>query len=167
MRRQVDRELARARLARGAVRAAAEARTVVDRVVQVLRRTPAGSRLDWQVRVPPGHSLRIDDDDLTEALGALLENAARHARTTVTVTAAASEDRIVLVLADDGPGIAAERLARLEAGDDPDAGFGLTIAKEAIEAAGGTLTLTPAGPGLAVRMTLPRAEPSPHPARTP
>ena len=79
MRRHVDRELARARIASGDRTAASDPAQVIPRLVAVLRRTRDGARLDWEVETPPGLLARIDPDDLTEALGALLENAARHA----------------------------------------------------------------------------------------
>ena len=52
--------------------------------------------------LPQAVALRIDPDDLTEALGALLENAARHARSRVWVGMRADDDRTAVIIRDDG-----------------------------------------------------------------
>lgn len=86
MRRHVERELARARLASGRGTATAAPAAVARAVVAVVSRTPAGSRLDWQVEIAEDARLAIDPDDLAEALGNLAENAARHAVARVRFT---------------------------------------------------------------------------------
>ena len=137
---------------------------VVDRVVAVVRKTPAGARLAWTVAVPASLSAAIDADDLTEILGNLLENAARHAATGVAVAAETSEQGVSLFIDDDGPGIApGERDAALRRGGrldthGPGAGIGLAIAGDLAEMWGGSLRLdaAPIG-GLRVMVRLPAA----------
>ena len=77
MRRNVERELARARIADGSANGRADVGNVVRQVVAVVRRTPDGTGLEWVVDLPPTLEARIDPDDLAEALGNLVENAAR------------------------------------------------------------------------------------------
>ncbi|MBI1218268.1 MAG: sensor histidine kinase [Rhodobacteraceae bacterium] len=165
MHRHVDRELTRARIAARAPAAQCDLAPVVTRVLSVIRRTPEGQRIDWVVTVPERLVARIDADDLTEALGALIENAARHARTQVTIAGRRTADGAMLVLSDDGPGIPGDRLttllargARLDTGGSG-SGLGLSIAAEIITAAGGTLTLAnrAGAAGLDVALTLPAA----------
>ena len=77
----------------------------------------------------------------------LLDNAARHARSTVVATIDGGE----LVVEDDGPGIPAadrervfERFTRLDEGRARDAGgsgLGLSIVRAAVDAHGGTVTI--------------------------
>ena len=163
MRRTVDRELARARTAARAGDAGTDAGTdagqVAARLVSVLRRTPDGGRLDWQMDIPAGTHVALYEADLSEALGALAENAARHARTRVTLSARAQGGRVLLSVTDDGPGIPPDRRAALTArhgrADESGTGLGLAIAAEITEAAGGTLTLADAAPGLTVTLALP------------
>lgn len=154
MRRLVDRELARARIQSDRVGALAEPAVVVARVVAVLRRMPKGAQVDWRIAAPPGLRARIDTDDLTEALGALCENALRHAAGRVRVAVRAEDGWIAIRIADDGPGVAEDDLQRLSqrglrldtAGDGQ--GIGLAIAADIAQAAGGELTFANANPGL-------------------
>lgn len=169
MGRHIDRELARARIALSGPGVASDPATVATRLLGVLRRTGAGERLRWQTDFTPGLRLRVDADDLTEALGAVLENAARHARTSVRVTAAAGPaGRAALLIRDDGPGIPEEHLETLterglrldQAGLAPGGtGLGLAIAREITEAAGGALSLRNLDPGLEVRLEFSLAGP--------
>lgn len=159
MRRTVDRELARARTAARAADAAADPARVADRLIAVLRRTPDGARLDWQQEIPQGMAVALDEADLAEALGALAENAARHALSNVAISTRTVGDRLHLSITDDGLGIPKserEMLMRRHArADETGTGLGLAIANDIAEAAGGTLTLEDAAPGLTALLNLP------------
>lgn len=164
MRRHVERELARTRSAARTRNARADVALVAGRVISVLMRTPDGARLDWHQAVPDGLAAALDESDLAEALGALAENAARHARNHVTLTARILDGTTLGIdMTDDGPGIPEHRLAGLSARgarlDESDAGsgLGLAIARDIAEAAGGQLTLESGGAGLSAGLTLPRA----------
>jgi len=163
MRRHVERELARARIASAGRAAACDPAQIVPRLVAVLRRTRDGARVDWDLDTRPGLLARIDPDDLTEALGALLENAARHAAGRVRVATARAGASVAITVADDGPGIAPPELARLTSRGarldlgGPGAGLGLAIAREIAEAAGGGLDLANGATGLAAVLRLPAA----------
>jgi len=147
MRRHVDRHLARARIAAGNPDARARIADVVGRVVAVVARTPAGARLAWPVDVPADAVGRIDPDDLAEAIGNLAENAARHARSRVAIAVRRAAGVFVVAVADDGPGIPADRLAEVLArGGRLDqsgggAGLGLAIVGDIAEAWGGRFDL--------------------------
>jgi signal transduction histidine kinase len=166
MRRTVDRELARARTAARAVDAKADPAHVANGLIAVLRRTPEGGRLHWQQTIPAGLVVALDEADLAEAMGALAENAAHHARGKVVMSARVQEDRLQLTIADDGAGIAQhdrDRLMRRHArADEMSTGLGLAIASEIAEAAGGMLTLGDAAPGLAASLSLPLAGRNQH-----
>lgn len=162
MRRLVDRELARARIQSDRRSASAEPGMVLRKIIGVLQRSPMGEAIDWRVEAAPGLIARIDPDDLTEALGALLENAMRHARSEVACTVAAEGARVLISIRDDGPGVAEADLARLiqrgvrldEGGDGQ--GIGLAIVADIVEAAQGELTLRNANPGLLAEIRLAR-----------
>jgi signal transduction histidine kinase len=111
-----------------------------------------------------GAQLDANADQLVRAVRNLLDNAARHARTTVTVTLCETERAVVLSVADDGPGIPAdqrdrvfERFARLDgarARDEGGTGLGLAITREVVHAHGGTITVDDA-PGARFTIALP------------
>lgn len=160
MRRLVDRELTRARIQSGRNASTARPGEVLEKIVRVLRRTPAGAELDWHVRAPAGLVARIDPDDLTEALGALMENAVRHAFARIEASARISGGEILITIRDDGPGVPDASLegllrrgARLDMSGDGQ-GIGLAIVADIAEAAGGRLDLRNAHPGLRAELRL-------------
>jgi len=163
MRRHVDRELVRARTAIGSATARAPIAEVIERVVNVVSRTPAGERLDCSFSVLDDLAGRIDADDLAEAIGNLVENAARHARTRVMVEAERDDGDIVIRVKDDGPGIPPERLAQaLARGGRLDqigegAGLGLAIVREIAEAWKGKLEVRTDPAGLEALFIVPDA----------
>jgi signal transduction histidine kinase len=160
MRRHVDRELARTRMAAGAPDARARIEDVVQHVLAVVARTPEGARLDWAVDIPHDAVGRIDADDLAEAIGNLAENASRHARQKVTLRARREGDFIIVSIVDDGPGIPAARLAEaLARGGRLDrlgsgAGLGLAIVGDIAEAWGGRLEVRNGATGLEVDLSV-------------
>lgn len=162
MRRHVERELARARSGATADNVSANVAAVAQRVMRVMERTPEGERLAWTLDVPPGLLARIDPEDLTEALGNLTENAARHAVRAVAVQARADRGNIALEVSDDGPGIPPERAqealrrgGRLDSSGS--AGLGLAIVGDIAEAWGGTLTIAAPDQGCRVVLHIPAA----------
>ncbi len=154
MQRHVDRELARARLAAGSGEARARIADVAERIVAVVARTPEGARLRWSVDVPPDQMARIDPDDLTEAIGNLVENAARYARESVSLRSRRDGGQYVITITDDGPGIPDEYLAdalargaRLDQSGSG-AGLGLAIVGDIAEAWDGRFAIGNVTPGL-------------------
>ena len=163
IRRHVDRELARARLAPGvSSKASCRVGEAAAGVIAVIKRTPGGKRLSFLIDVAEDFTAPVDEGDLSEILGNLVENAARFARSSVQVNAWASDGEISIAVADDGPGIPdADRQAALSRGVQLDSkggssGLGLAIVSDIVEAYGGRLTMTNADPGLVVTIALPR-----------
>lgn len=158
MQRTVERELARVRLASSRRASEANVAAVIEQLARVVQRTPDGERLDWIIDVPPDLKAPIDHDDLSEAVGNLIENAARHARHTLSVTGTNDAEAISLIVADDGMGIPEDHVQEvLRRGGRLDergsgAGLGLAIASEIAESWGATLTLENTGPGLAATL---------------
>jgi signal transduction histidine kinase len=161
MDRHIRRELARARVAGAAGAALTDPSAAITAVLAVLKRTPDGSRLSWHVAIEPGLKARIDADDLIEGLGALAENAARHARSSVWLTAERRGTLAAVSVRDDGPGAPPEAFARIRTRGErldarlPGHGLGLAIAAEIAEMAGGSLELAGAAPGLEATMLVP------------
>ena len=163
IRRHVDRELARVRVAPAAATQAArsDVAAVAARVIAVVKRTPQGERLTFTINAPPGLSAAIDEADLAEILGNLIENAARYARRQVRVAAEDRGGASQISVSDDGPGIpdqahaaALARGVRLDTSGGT--GLGLAIVSDVVDAYGGHLDIGNAGPGLSVTVTLPQ-----------
>ena len=134
-------------------------------------------------RVPVAHRLpagplvaHLDPDHLRRVVVNLVENAQRHAATTVQVTVEDRPDLLVIDVDDDGPGIAEadrdrvfQRFTRLDESRTTDtggSGLGLPIARDLARALGGTLDLydPPDGAGCRFRVIIPRQRPEePHP----
>ena len=162
MRRHVDRELARARLAAGSGDARARVADVAERIVGVVARTPAGAKVAWSIDVGPEHVARIDPDDLAEVIGNLVENAARYARTRVKIGSRIVAAMLVVTVADDGPGIPQEHLEMaLARGNRLDgsgsAGLGLAIVGDIADAWDGRLDVRTGTSGLEVEFWVPFA----------
>lgn len=163
MHAHVDRELARARVAGDAGRSFCDPVEVSSQVAAVLRRTPKGAALRIEVEGAVGLRVRLDRADLAEAVGALAENAVRHARSRVLIACAATGGRAVIRVSDDGPGVPPEQLdllpgrgLRLDQ-QDGGTGLGLAIVTDIAAAVGGTLRLRNLGPGLEAELSLPAA----------
>jgi two-component system sensor histidine kinase CpxA len=106
-----------------------------------------------QLEVPEGMQAQADPELLARAIGNLLRNALRYAGTagSITIRAAANGDTVSITVADEGPGVPADSLAKLtEPFYRPDAartreqggvGLGLAIVRSCVEACQGKLTL--------------------------
>jgi signal transduction histidine kinase len=119
--------------------------------------------MSWEIRATDGRPARIDPLDLMEALGALAENAARHARGRVAIDIRRDGESLRVAVTDDGPGAPESALGairdrgvRLDMREGGD-GLGLSIAGEIAEAAGGRLALRNTGSGLEAALLLPAA----------
>jgi signal transduction histidine kinase len=114
----------------------------------------------------PAVTLDGDRDQLGRALSNLLDNALRHATSTVSVGLHAGTQRVQIVVRDDGPGIARDdrerifdRFVRLDEGrarSDGGSGLGLAIVREIAQAHGGTVRVIDAEPGATLVLELPR-----------
>ena len=107
-----------------------------------------------------------DRDALKQVLLILLDNALKHSRGTIRVTAETEGAQVVISVIDNSPGIAPDtlqhvfdRFYRGEADPTvPGFGLGLAIAKALIEEQGGTIAIeSQLGSGSIVRVNLPRS----------
>ena len=174
MQRHVDRELTRTRVASRAAGSRSDVVAVIAQVVDVVARTPDGMNLHWDDQrphsasadagYPQAYAVALDPADLAEAIGTLVENAARYAGTRVAVQARRNaEGWIEIRVEDDGPGLPDSALdqlmtrgARLDE-RGPTTGLGLAICREIAEGAGGSLRLENTPSGLQACLTLPAA----------
>ncbi len=157
--------LARARAGVVDTRASTAVRPAVADLVQAIGRLHGDRGLAITADVRGDPVAAIEPQDFDELLGNLLDNAAQHARSIVQASASldpADARRLVLTVADDGPGIPEEERSRVtQAGVRLDErgeghGFGLAIVRELASLHGGALTLDAReGGGLIAQVTLP------------
>jgi signal transduction histidine kinase len=106
-----------------------------------------------------------DHDALLRAVRNLIDNSIRHARTEVTISVGSRDGMAEIVIGNDGPPIPAvdrdrifDRFVRLEESRsraDGGSGLGLSIARDIVNAHGGTLTVDDLDQGAAMRIWLP------------
>jgi signal transduction histidine kinase len=134
MNERIDYQLRIARLrvrtrARGA---SSSLNDVVLRSVAVLKRSDAGERLSWLVDLEQDLRADIDEHDLMELAGVVLENASQWATASVRINGVRRDDRVELVVEDDGRGVSDDQISRLgERGlrlDESSSGQGLGLA---------------------------------------
>jgi signal transduction histidine kinase len=164
MRRQIDYHLAHARAAASGATLGARCpvKDTADGLARTLLRLHADRGLTIDVTVPADHVIRGQREDLEEMLGNLLDNACKWAKTRVTIGSVLEAEHVVILVDDDGPGLAASmRQAVLQRGvraDEaaPGSGFGLAIVRDLAELYDGSITLdgSPLG-GLRARLRLP------------
>ena len=136
-------------------------RAVVEGVVDRIS-LPVGIWVD--VDVDPNAVPALDRDSLDRLLTNLVSNAARFADTTVTVTVTEIADRVVIAVADDGPGfpppVLAQPFDRFVRADPhrTGTGLGLAIVNATARASDGDASLGNGGPlgGAWVRVDLPQ-----------
>jgi signal transduction histidine kinase len=136
--------------------------------VEILKRTERGESLDFRVEASADLLWPMDRADLTEALGNLLDNATRYAKSVVRVCAPNSGE---IDVEDDGPGVdrQAEALIRKRGGrldESGGAGLGIAIVQEILEAYGGALLFERSAlGGLKARLILSGAPFAPAPEK--
>ena len=157
--------LARARAGVVDTRASTAVRPAIADMVQAIGRLHGERGLAITTDVAGDPVAAIEPQDFDELIGNLLDNAAHHARSMVAVSARLDPGearRLVLTVADDGPGISEADRARVtqpgvrldERGEGH--GFGLAIVRELAGLHGGALSLDAGdGGGLVARVTLP------------
>ena len=127
-----------------------------DIVFREARRLRERGRVTVDLREVSAIQTIGDADQLARATRNLVENAERHATTTVTITLTERDGRARLTVSDDGDGISVEnrqlifeRFTRLDEGRTRDAGgtgLGLAIVRDIIERHAGTINIDETAP---------------------
>lgn len=168
-RRQVDYHLARARAAAAATVPGARTpvRPLVESLIRVMDRLYRDKKVTATIANGiPDLVFRGEQQDLQEMLGNVLDNAWKWAASQINIAFQSEDDRLSILVDDDGQGVAPERregvLARGVRADErvPGTGLGLAIVSDLAQLYGGSITLdsSPLG-GLRVVLTLPAAPP--------
>lgn len=137
---------------------------LVARIITALTKVYAEQGITFDNRVAANISLRMEQGDLLEVFGNLLDNAARFAQHQVIIEASQTGSTLVLAVSDDGPGFPEQaRDSLLERGIradsiNPGQGIGLAVVADIVQAHEGEIRLTHSNMGGAqVEIQLPAA----------
>lgn len=167
MRAQIDWQLMHARIvarSSGISKKACLVEPVVQQMLKVMRKLYVGREIEFDCELEqPGITFAGENQDLSEMLGNLLDNAGKWAKSRVMVRIKVVADQLAVEIEDDGPGVAADKRAEvLRRGvrmDErvPGSGLGLAIVDELVQIYQGSLELEASSlGGLLVRLKLPR-----------
>lgn len=122
-------------------------RPMVDRIVNTVGKAYRNKHPEINIEIDNTISLRIDEGDLMELLGNLIDNAFKWCRYNIRLSASCLENQVTIQVKDDGPGIRQHEIARiLERGvradqSTPGHGIGLAIVWDIIRVYGGDLSI--------------------------
>jgi signal transduction histidine kinase len=171
MSEQVKHYLDRARMAArvNVIRRVTPVAPVIDPLVRTLERIHQDKNVKIAVSCPSDARFQGERQDLEEMLGNLLDNACKWARRSVELTVEpspttgrASQRRLTITVADDGPGLTDEQRAKIGKRGlrldetKPGSGLGLSIVMDLAQSYRGSCALARApNGGLAVHLVLP------------
>lgn len=125
---------------------------VVDKIIASLSKVYNGKNIAYQLRSDEGCRVYCEEGDVYEIAGNLLDNASKWCRRQVRVTLTRLPEKsndggysLLLIVEDDGPGIAADKMAEiLRRGVRADEniaghGIGMAVVNELLELLGGRL----------------------------
>ncbi len=160
IRQRADRQLQSARLGVEQM-AQTDLVSLTGKLVSVLTPVTAARGIQWTLRLDETLTADMDPADLAEALGNVLDNATRFARSVIAVSALRDGDGIRLDVEDDGPGVEDQALAEIAGrgvhlGEGEGSGLGLAISADVLAAYGGGLSFARSSlGGLRVTLVLP------------
>lgn len=162
---QLGRSLARMRASNSGASTAArtDLTNSVARFTRLFNSMASRDGKEMQTTCEPGLMIRMDQQDIEEVMGNMLDNALKWCGDRISLTACARNDGVELLIEDDGPGIpeGRERDALRSGGrldsSKPGTGLGLAIAIDLLQAYGAELQLEKSSSlgGLAVRIFIP------------
>jgi signal transduction histidine kinase len=137
---------------------------VVLRAVAVLRKSLPGEKVNWIVGLDGRLQADMDEHDLLELVGIILENASQWAETRVQVTGSAHDDEVIFSVEDDGAGMNEADVSRLGVRgarldeSSPGDGLGLSIAYQIVRLNRGRIDINRGRlGGLGVTICLPQS----------
>ncbi len=142
MQRQIERELAKTRLRDMPSLTPVKLFPLLGSLVKTIKRTPDGETKKIMLDCDENLQVVMQVDDLADIIGNLLENAAKHAKENIRITAQRSNEAIKLTIEDDGTGISeTERKTALIRGVKLDqkisgSGLGLAIVSDLLDVYG-------------------------------
>ncbi|MDH5178453.1 MAG: ATP-binding protein [Gammaproteobacteria bacterium] len=130
------------------VRKRIDVKPVAQKLVGALQKVYREKDIQFEVSIADDFRIRVDEGDLMEVMGNLLDNACKLCRQYVCVSATREKGRVQLTVSDDGPGVDADQVeiilsrgGRLDQ-SLPGQGIGLSIVREIVQAYDGEIIVT-------------------------
>lgn len=161
--RQLESEMRRSRFAGPQAGKAAQPVSQSRDLLWMLGRLYPDKNFELETKLSPDTRWPIEEHDLNEILGNLLDNAGKWSRRSSVLFLSDTGDRLIVTVEDDGPGADTDELStlgnrgvRLDE-QTPGHGLGLAIVREITERYGGSLVFSIAAKGgLTVRVSVPK-----------
>ena len=120
---------------------------IAEKITQVMGKVYSDKEIKFDLAAAPDVRMRVDNDDLFEMLGNLIDNACKYGATWVGVTFAVSGDNNLIMIEDNGPGFPEDADELLERGaradtQRPGQGIGLSAVNEIVKAYEGNIRLS-------------------------
>jgi two-component system sensor histidine kinase PhoQ len=121
---------------------------ILNKLCRALNKVYQDKQIQFESQLPVELKLRVDEGDLMEVLGNLLDNACKWCQQRVRIEVSMDKLRARITIADDGPGIAQSQVDMiLQRGgrvdqSKPGQGIGLAVVVDIIEAYKGKLVVT-------------------------
>ncbi len=162
--RQLESEMRRSRFAGPQAGKAAKPVSQARDLLWMLGRLYPDKNFELETELSPETRWPVEEHDLNEILGNLLDNAGKWATHQVSLHLNREDTQLTLEVRDDGPGVAPEKFdtlgtrgLRLDE-QTPGHGLGLAIVRDILAGYGGTLQFTSSpAQGLIARVKLPRS----------
>ncbi|MDX1554085.1 MAG: ATP-binding protein, partial [Marinobacter sp.] len=146
--RQLESEMRRSRFAGPQAGKAAKPVSQARDLLWMLGRLYPDKNFELETELGPETRWPIEEHDLNELLGNLVDNAGKWARKSAELSLNECSDQLIITVEDDGPGVSADALptlgtrgVRLDE-QTPGHGLGLAIAREITERYGGSLSFS-------------------------
>jgi signal transduction histidine kinase len=117
----------------------------------------------WEVESREGDAqVEVDESVLIQTLGPVLDNASRHAKSAVNVLVSRNQQRVLIAVTDDGPGVGDDGADIFSAGvsSGEGAGLGLPLAKRLAQSFGAELVTVPSDIGARFELRMPGRKPA-------
>ena len=121
---------------------------IVNKLCRALGKVYKDKNIEFEPHFPAGTKLRVDEGDLMEVLGNMLDNACKWCQQRVRIEVHIDKVRAHITVSDDGPGIAQSQIDMiLQRGGrvdetKPGQGIGLSVVVDIIEAYKGKISIT-------------------------
>lgn len=162
--RQLEAEMRRSQFAGPQIGKSAAPAVQARDLLWMLGRLYPEKQFELETTLNPDHRWPIEEHDLSEVLGNLLDNAGKWAENTITLRLEENREQLLITVSDDGPGVAPALLSELGTRgmrldqQVPGHGLGLAIVREITERYEGILAFRSGSRGgLEARVALPVA----------